>query len=54
MGADEFDGFDAVGALGDDIDVAGVFEEVLKFLAGEGFVVDDQDCAGVWRQAASR
>ena len=44
VGADEVDGFDTVGALGEDGDVAGGVEEVLEFLAGERFVVDDERC----------
>ena len=50
VGADEVDGFDAVGALGEDGDVAGGVEEVLEFLAGEGFVVNDQRCEGCFHQ----
>ena len=46
VGADEVDGFDAVGALGEDVDVAGVFEEVEELLAGEGLVVDDDGVEG--------
>jgi hypothetical protein len=37
----EVDGLDAVGALSEDFDAAGFFEEVDELLAGEGFVVDD-------------
>ena len=40
---DQFHGLDTIGSCAYDLDVAGGFEEVLEFLAGEGFVVDDED-----------
>ncbi len=43
VGTDEVDGFDAVGALGYDVDAVGAFKEIEEFLARERFVVDD-DC----------
>jgi hypothetical protein len=46
VGADEVDGFDAVGALGEDFDAAGGLEQVEQLLAGEGFVVDDEGGEG--------
>jgi hypothetical protein len=38
---DEVHGFEAVLALGNDIDVAGAFEQVCKLIAGELLIVHD-------------
>ena len=46
VGADEVDGLDAVGALGEDLDAFGGLEQVEELLAGEGFVVDDEGGEG--------
>jgi len=40
---DQADGFEAVLALGDDVNISGVFEQVGEFVACQLFVVDDDD-----------
>jgi hypothetical protein len=42
VGADEFYGFDSVGALREDFDATGSFEEILKLLTCKGFIIDDE------------
>ena len=39
--ADEIDGFDAVLALGDDVDIADIFQQKGEFIAGELLIVHD-------------
>ena len=44
--ADEVDGFKAVFALRDDVDIAGILEQIGKFVARELFIIDDDGGKG--------